>query len=76
MLAPVPYQAWERDHAEREYMAYVAAHLEMEDQPFESLAAADNGSYASVADVLRQIGHDERVHKLESTAAQPATKLP
>jgi hypothetical protein len=63
------------DHAEQEYMAYVAAHGELEDQPFQSQAAADYGTYSSVAEVLRQIGHDERVHKLESMAAQPAIGL-
>ena len=34
--------------------------------PFTSEFTADYGHYASRADVLRQIGHDERIHKLES----------
>jgi hypothetical protein len=63
------------DHAEHEYMAFVAAHLELEDQPFQSQAAADYGTYNSVAEVLRQIGHDERVHKLQSMAAHPASRV-
>lgn len=58
------------DHAEREYMAFVAEHPEFEAQPFSNSLAADYGSYDSVADVLRQIGHDERVHKQESRCAQ------
>lgn len=32
----------------------------------ESMFAADYGRYASPADVFRQIGYDERVHKEES----------
>ena len=57
-------------HAEHEYMPFVAEHPELEVQPFSSALAADYGSYESVSDVLRQIGHDERVHKLESLQAQ------
>jgi hypothetical protein len=57
-------------HAEREYMAFVAEHPELETRPFSSLLAIDYGRYDSVADVLRQIGHDERVHKEESLVAQ------
>lgn len=54
------------DHAEHEYMALVAAHPEWETTPFRSDFEADYGAYASLADVFRQIGHDERVHKRES----------
>jgi len=32
------------------------------------LFADDFGHFDSLADVFRQIGHDERVHKLESEA--------
>lgn len=51
------------DHAEREYARFVAEHPEWDDTPFRSLAAAEYGRYESLADVLRQIGDDEGVHK-------------
>lgn len=54
------------DHAEHEYMSFVNEHPEWDDTPFESDIAPDYGTFASLADLFRQIGHDERVHKLES----------
>ena len=54
------------DHAEHEYMGYVAEHPALESEPFESTFADDYGRFASLADLFRQIGYDERVHKLES----------
>jgi ubiquinol oxidase len=56
------------DHAEHEYMALVAEHPEWENEPFTSAFEADYGSFDSLADLFRQIGHDERVHKQESLA--------
>lgn len=56
------------DHAEHEYMLYVADHPELETEPDPGSYAAWYGRYASVADLLRQIGHDERIHKLDSLA--------
>ncbi|MBV8542895.1 MAG: hypothetical protein JO268_20580 [Pseudonocardiales bacterium] len=56
------------DHAEHEYMTMVAEHPEWESEPFGSEFDDDFGHFASLADVFRQIGHDERVHKLESEA--------
>lgn len=56
------------DHAEHEYMAYVAEHPALEVEPFESMFADDYGRFGSLADLFRQIGYDERVHKLESLA--------
>jgi hypothetical protein len=56
------------DHAEHEYAALVAENPEWEDEPFDSAFVDDYGHYDSVADVFRQIGHDERVHKQESEA--------
>ncbi|MGI8867743.1 MAG: alternative oxidase [Mycobacteriales bacterium] len=56
------------DHAEHEYAILVSEHPEWEDEPFVSRFIADYGDYASLADVFRQIGHDERVHKQESEA--------
>jgi hypothetical protein len=54
------------DHAEHEYMTYVAEHPRLEAQPDPGSYAAEYGRYGSLADLLRQIGHDERIHKLDS----------
>lgn len=56
------------DHAEHEYMRFVAENPSFESEPFESIFAEDYGQFASLADLFRQIGYDERVHKLESQA--------
>ena len=56
------------DHAEHEYMKYVAENSALEQVPFESAFGEDYGRFASLADLFRQIGYDERVHKLESLA--------
>jgi ubiquinol oxidase len=56
------------DHAEHEYAALVDEHPEWETMAFQSSFVADFGSYASLADLFRQIGYDERLHKLESEA--------
>lgn len=56
------------DHAEHEYMALVGEHPEWENEPFDSEFAADYAKLDSVADLFRQIGYDERVHKEESLA--------
>ena len=56
------------DHAEHEYMTMVAEHSDWESTPFESGFADDYGSFASLADLIRQISHDERIHKQESEA--------
>jgi len=54
------------DHAEHEYALLVAEHAEWESTPYRSAVAADYGRFASLADLFRQIGHDERLHKHES----------
>lgn len=54
------------DHAEHEYAEFVAEHPELETVPHHSLFADRYGAHATVADLLRQIGHDERMHKQES----------
>ena len=54
------------DHAEHEYMEYVRENPDLETTPFESDFEEDYGSFASQADLFRQIGLDERQHKLES----------
>ncbi len=57
------------DHAEHEYAHLVEDHPEWESQPFDSAFAADYANLGSLADLFRQIGYDERVHKNESLAA-------
>ncbi len=54
------------DHAEHEYMLFVQENPQFEDEPFESSFKVEYGDFKSVADVLRQIGIDERMHKEES----------
>lgn len=54
------------DHAEHEYMHYVAEHPELDNELFRSELHDVFGHVATIADILRQIGHDERVHKLDS----------
>ena len=56
------------DHAEHEYMKFVAENPALEQEPFESMFREDYGRFASLADLFRQIGYYERVHKLESLA--------
>ena len=56
------------DHAEHEYMEFVREQPDMEQEPFDSLVSQDYGRFASLADLFRQIGYDERVHKDESLA--------
>ena len=63
------------DHAEHEYMTLVTEHPEWEKEPFTSAFEADYGSFDSVADMFRQIGHDERVHKQESLARMRQPKF-
>jgi len=58
--------AWFEDHAEHEYMQYVAETPALEAEPFESIFADDYGHFASLADLFRQVAYDERAHKLES----------
>lgn len=56
------------DHAEHEYMAFVRERPDLEREPFDSMLAQDYGQFESMADLFRQIGYDERVHKEESLA--------
>lgn len=56
------------DHAEHEYALLVQQHPEWEDQPYEGSLQDEFATYGSLADLFRQIGYDERLHKLESEA--------
>ena len=54
------------DHAEHEYMAFVAEHPDLEGERCSCSVADVYGCADSFADVLRQIALDERDHKQES----------
>lgn len=56
------------DHAEHQYAAFVAENPHLDDMPHVSEQCTGYGSFACVGDLLRQIGHDERLHKRESEA--------
>ena len=56
------------DHAEHEYMLFVGENPDFANQPFESEFSDQYGKFESLADMLRQIGVDERHHKNESLA--------
>lgn len=63
------------DHAEHEYMEFVRENPELETAPFESEFAGDYGVFASLADLFRRIGLDEREHKIESLARMEAPRF-
>jgi hypothetical protein len=63
------------DHAEHEYMAYIAEHPELEAQPDPGAYAAEYGPHRTLASLFRQIGHDERMHKLDSLASMRAPRF-
>jgi ubiquinol oxidase len=54
------------DHAEHEYALLVQEHPEWEHVPYDGEFTGDFGRYDSLADLFRQIGYDERLHKQES----------
>lgn len=54
------------DHAEHSYAELVEANPEFDVTPYESQLCAEYGSFESLGDLFRQIGHDERCHKRES----------
>ncbi len=63
------------DHAEHEYMQWVADNPQWETEPFHSDFEKEYGGFDSMADLFRQIGHDERVHKQESIAAMDTPRF-
>jgi hypothetical protein len=56
------------DHAEHEYAEFVEENPEFDQTPYEGPFTEEYGAFASLGDLFRQIGHDERVHKDESVA--------
>ncbi len=63
------------DHAAHEYALLVREHPEWEDQDFASDLEGDFGSYRSLADVFRQIGYDEQLHREESEVMMRAPRF-
>lgn len=63
------------DHAEHEYMEFVRENPALESEPFVSDFKADYGDYATLADVFRRIGLDEREHKDESLRRMAAPRF-
>ena len=63
------------DHAEHEYMEFVREHPELEQESWVSVLSADYGVFKSLADLFRQIGYDERVHKEESLVRLQAPRF-
>jgi ubiquinol oxidase len=63
------------DHAEHEYALLVDEHPEWENQPYAGSFTDDYGAYDSLADLFRQVGYDERLHKLESEANIAAARF-
>lgn len=57
------------DHAEHTYMNFVSDHPELENENWDTEFSDEYGQSDSVADLFRQIAHDERVHKQESLTA-------
>lgn len=64
------------DHAEHEYMEFVRENPGMDAEAFESDFKGDYGDFASVADLFRRIGLDERQHKEESLARIARARFP
>jgi ubiquinol oxidase len=54
------------DHAEHEYALLVEEHPEWERTAYDGQFTEDFGDFDSLADLFRQIGYDERLHKMES----------
>jgi ubiquinol oxidase len=63
------------DHAEHEYALLVQEHPEWEAMPYEGLFIDDYGRYDSLADLFRQVGYDERLHKLESEGRMGSSRF-
>lgn len=63
------------DHAEHEYALLVQEHPEWETTPYEGSFIDDYGRYDSLADLFRQIGYDERMHKVESEGRMGSSRF-
>ena len=63
------------DHAEHEYALLVQEHPEWEDAAYDGSFTRDFGAFDSLADLFRQIGYDERLHKWESEAVMSTPRF-
>jgi hypothetical protein len=63
------------DHAEHEYMAYVAETPELEKEGYAGAFAEDYGRFDTLADLFRRIALDEREHKELSVARLSAPRF-
>lgn len=63
------------DHAEHEYMEFVRENPHLETVAFTSDFENDYGRFASLADLFRRIGLDERDHKEESLRRVEAARF-
>jgi hypothetical protein len=63
------------DHAEHEYAQLVDEHPEWDGVAYDGEFTADFGNYDCLADLFRQIGYDERLHRLESEALMTAPRF-
>ena len=62
-LSPAQRRQWQEETLHSPRLRYGIPAREWDAVPFSSLAAPEYGRYDSLADVLRQIGDDEGVHK-------------
>jgi len=63
------------DHAEHEYALLVSEHPGWEEAAYHGEFTIDFGAYDCLADLFRQIGYDERLHRLESEARMTAPRF-
>jgi len=63
------------DHAEHEYALFVAENPALAGMPYDGMFAGDYGRFDSLADLFRQIGFDERMHKEESLARRAEARF-
>lgn len=63
------------DHAEHEYAHLVEENPDWEQQPYQGEFTKDFGTYDSLADLFRQVGYDERLHKVESEVLMAAARF-
>ncbi len=63
------------DHAEHEYMEFVAERPELEERSYDGAFADDYGHFETQADLFRRIGLDEREHKEQSLARLDAPRF-
>lgn len=63
------------DHAERTYLAFVASHPEVDDEPWRTVVGHAYAELPTVGALLRRIAHDEREHRDHSLARLAAPRF-